>query len=108
MFSKEMHFSDLIKINRNVNATRTFRNQNMILNTVLLYHRKMTLYRTFDDGYEIVKKNAKPLLIEVLNPAPDEVLQFSLQFYVTRPETYTPHLFVAKCKPIEVELIIKK
>ena len=107
MFSKELSYSDLITIDKNVSATKNFKKQNPVLKKVLPNHAKMALYRTFDNGYEIVQKNAKPLLIEIQNPLPGEVLQFSLQFYVAKPEKKLPHSLFARCKPVEVELRIK-
>ena len=108
MFSEEMNFADLMKKNRNVNATKTFKSKNTTCNPVLVYHQNITLHRTFDDGYEIVKKNAKPILFEISNLSSNKSLKFSLQFYVTQPDGNYPYVFFAKCKPIEIELIIKR
>ena len=107
-FSEEMDFVDeLMKGNRNVSAEKLFKKQNTVLSTVLMPYSKMTLYRTFDDGYEIVKKNAKPIFLQIPNLSSGETLKFSLQFYVAK-QAAVPYFFLAKCKPIEFELIIKQ
>jgi hypothetical protein len=106
-FSEEMDFVELMKNNRNVSAAKLFKKQNAVLSTVLMPYSKMTLHRTFDDGYEIVKKNVKPFFFEIHNLSSGEPLKFSLQFYVTKPAA-VPYFFIAKCKPIEFELIIKQ
>jgi len=105
-FSDEMDFTELVKKDKNVGATKAFKNQNKVLNEVL-YHKKMMLHRPFDDDYEIVKKNVKPVFFEILDPAPDKPLTFSLQFYVSKPDANFPYFFIAKCDPINIELIIK-
>ena len=78
LFSKDMDLDELLKKDRNVNAAKAFKNQNKILNKVLPYHEKMKLYRAFEDGYEVVKQNAKPLLFEISNFLFKESLIFSL------------------------------
>ena len=107
LFSEEMRLVDLFQKDNNVRATKTFRKQNTVLNRFLLPHEKMTLQRSFDDGYEIIKKNTKPVFFEIINSSFKEALLFSLQFYVAQPGNSIPYLFVEKCKPIEIELIIK-
>jgi len=109
LFSKETDFAELQKKNRNVNASKSFKNQNKRLNRFLSFHEKLRLFRSFEDGYEIVKKNAKPVFLEILNPSTSsETLLFALQFYVTQPDANYPSLFIAKCNPIQIELTIKK
>jgi hypothetical protein len=108
LFSEETELAELMKKNRNVSATKSFKNKNTTLNKVLPFHKKLILYRPFDDGYETVKKNTKPLFLELLNPVPNESLKFYLQFYLTAPDKKSPYSFIAKCKPIEIEIIIKK
>jgi hypothetical protein len=78
-----------------------------MLNAVLMPYSKITLYRAFDDGYEVVKKNAKPFFFQIPNLSSGETLKFSLQFYVAK-QAAVPYFFLAKCKPIEFELIIKQ
>ena len=107
LFSKEIDLAELMKKNRNVSAAKTFKKQNKTLKRTLPYHDKIILHRTFEDGYEIIKKNAKPVFFEIL-ASPKETLNFSLQFYVTQPKSNYAHSFIAKCKPVEFELIIKK
>ena len=105
-FAKDIDLAELIKKNRNVSASKSFKKQNRVLNRIS-YHRKMTLYRAFEDGYEVVKKNAKPIFFEISNLAPNESISFSLQFYVAQPDTNFPYVLLAKCKPIDIELTIK-
>jgi hypothetical protein len=107
MFSEEMNFARLQRKDRNVRASTTFKKKNPSCNPVLLYHKNMTLQRDFDDGYEIVKKNAKPIFLEIINRSSNQSLRFSLQFYVSKPYN-CPYFFVAKCQPVEFELIIKQ
>jgi len=107
-FSEEFDFAELLKKDRNVSGSRMFKSQNRVLNKALLYHDKMRLYRPFDDGYEFVKKNAKPVLFEILNLPADKSLKISLQFYVAKPEKQCPYYFIAKCNPVEFEIIIKQ
>ena len=106
-FSEEMNFAQLMKKNHNVGAVKPFKKQNTVLKTICSSVEKMTLFRSFDDGYEIVKKNMKPVLFEILNPSSKEPIRFSLQFYVAKPDAAFPYFFIAKCKPVEFELIIK-
>jgi len=106
MFSKETSGSDLEKTDRNVSVTKSFKNQNAKFHTVLMPQRRISLHRAFDDGYEIIKKNAKPVFFSVNNPSSNS-LTFYLQFYVAKPNGKFPYVFIAKCKPIEIELIIK-
>jgi hypothetical protein len=105
-FSKEICLADLKKKNSTVSATKTFLNQNNELNTVLLPHRKISLFRTFDDNYEVIKRNAKPLLLEINDPTATQIT-FYPQFYVAKPDAKFPYLLFAKCKVIEIELITK-
>jgi len=107
-FSKEIVFSDLLIIDKNVSPPWSSAWEKF--NKLLPSHKKITLYRDFDNGYEIVTINAKPIFLELLNPIPGEPLLFSLQFYVSRPPISNngkPYTFMAKCKPIEIELLIK-
>jgi len=107
VFSEEVDLADLMKANRNVSAEKVFKKQSAMFNTVLLPCDKMTLYRAFDNGYEVITKNAKPLFFEIQNLSPNQPIRFSLQFYVAKPNASFPYLFIATCKPIEFELIIK-
>jgi len=107
MFSEKMSLADLMKKNCHVSATGIFKNKNTICDMVLLSSGTMTLYRTFDDGYEVIKKNAKPIFFKIPNPISNKPLTFSLQFYVAKPNPKFPYNFIAKCKPVEFELIIK-
>jgi len=104
MFSEETYLSDLTKSNRNVSATKSFKNRNTKMNTVLIPHRRITLHRAFDDGCEIIKNNAKPVFIN-LNDSSSNPQTFYLQFYVAKSDNKYPSVFIAKCKPIEIELI---
>ncbi|MCL2167639.1 MAG: hypothetical protein FWH59_00765 [Lentimicrobiaceae bacterium] len=105
-FSNEMTVTDVMKKDKNMKATKTFIKKNSELNVILLPHRKVKLYRSFDDGYEIVKKNAKPVFFEI-NATPPQPTTFYLQFYVAKTEKKIPYILHAKCKPVEIELIIK-
>ena len=108
LFSKDMGFSELQKKDRNVSASKPFKNQNKTLNRFLPYHEKIRLFRPFEDGYEVVKKNAKPVFLEIVNASASEKLLFALQFYVAQADVNFPASFIAKCKPIQIELTIKK
>jgi len=110
LFSKEIGLAELQKKDRNVGASKPFKNQNKTLNRFLSYHDKIRLFRPFEDGYEVVKKNAKPVFLEITNPSStsSETFLFALQFYVTQPDANYPASFIAKCKPIQIELTIKK
>jgi len=108
IFSKDMELTELMKKDKNVNASKLFKNQNKVLNKFLSYHEKIRLFRPFEDGYEIIKKNAKPIFLEILNPSANQTLIFSMQFYITQPDPNYPNFFIAKCKPIEIEITIKK
>jgi hypothetical protein len=105
-FSKDTDVAELMKRNRNVNVSKSFKNQNRVLSKIVSTG-KMRLYRNLEDGYEMVKKNAKPLFLEINNLSSNESLSFSLQFYVAQPDGNFPYVFIAKCKPIEIELILK-
>ena len=96
-----------MKSNHNVNASKLFKKRNVEFYTVLVSHKKITLYRNFDNGYEIVVKNAKPVFFTIQDNASDK-LTFYLQFYVAKPDNKYPYVFIAKCKPIEIELTISK
>jgi len=104
LFSQDMPLADLIKKNHNVSAAKAFKQRNTELNTVLIQNKKITLYRDFDDGYEVVTKNAKPVFFSITENAAVP-LTFYLQFYVAKSDSKYPYIFVAKCKPIEIELI---
>ena len=105
MFSKETYIADLEKNDRNVSVTKSFKNRNTILYPVLMPHRKITIHREFDDDYEIVKKNAKPIFFNINNFSSGS-MTFYLQFYVAKSDGKYPYVFIAKCHPIEIELII--
>jgi hypothetical protein len=104
-FSEELSLNSLMKKDNNISATKTFIKSNPELSPILLPNRKVTLYRAFDDGYETVKKNAKPVFFEINNPS--QSVTFYLQFYVAKTEKKIPCVLVSKCKPIEIELITK-
>jgi hypothetical protein len=107
LFSEEIRLADFVKKNRNVKAIKPIEKRNQTLHTVLLSYKNLKLYRPFDDGYEIVKKNTKPIFFEIINPVPNKPLTFSLQFYVAKPSTNSTYLLIAKCKPVEIELVVK-
>jgi hypothetical protein len=104
-FSDKISLQDLIKKNHNVNAEKLFKKNNSDLNTILLTNRKISLFRAFDDGCEIITKNAKPVFFEII--ASPQPITFYLQFYVSKPDNKYPFVFFAKCKPIEIELTTK-
>ena len=106
LFSDEIYLANLIKSNRNVSAIKSFKKRNKKFDTVLVPHRRIALHRKFDDGFEVIKKNAKPVFLNINDPSSDP-LTFYLQFYVTKPDNKYPYVFFAKCKPIEIELIIE-
>ena len=106
MFSEEINLSDLLKNNHNVSVSKILKQQNTKFHTVLMPNRNITLRREFDDGYEIIKKNAKPVFFNISNPSSDSQT-FYLQFYVAKSDGKYPYIFISKCKPIEIELIIK-
>jgi len=101
-FSEELPINKFLKNAQNISATKTFIKNNPELNSILLPNRKASLYRKFDDGYEIVKKNAKPLFLEIKGTT-----TLYLQFYVAKTDKKYPTLLYAKCKPVEIELITK-
>jgi len=107
MFSEEISFADFAKKNRNVKALKPFEKQNKTLSPILLSYKYLKLHRPFDDGYEVVKKNAKPIFFEIVNPQPNKPLTLSLQFYVAKPSNNPAYLFIAKCKPVEIEIVIR-
>jgi len=104
MFSQEMKSVDLEKSDRNVSVTKSFKNRNTKFYTVLMPHEKITIHREFDDGYEIVKKNAKPVFFKISESSSGS-LRFYLQFYVAKSDSKYPYVFISGCNPIEVELI---
>jgi len=106
MFSENLSLSTLMKKNHNVSATKAFKQRNSELNTVLISHKKITLYRGFDDGCEIVVQNTKPVFFSI-QEGTIGTLTFYLQFYVAKSDSKYPYVFIAKCKPIEIELTIK-
>jgi hypothetical protein len=107
IFVDEMYFADLMKNDHNISASKSFLKDNTELNAFLLPNRKVSLFRTMDDGYETVKKNAKPILFEINEPIATQPVTFYLQCYVTQPNSKYLYNFIAKCKPIEIELTIK-
>jgi len=107
LFAKDTELAGLMKNNKNVSASKAFKNQNRMLNK-FTNSRKLTFFRPFEDGYEVVKKNAKPVFFDMSNVAPNETLTFTLQFYVAQPDNNYPYVFMAKCKPVEIELTIKQ
>jgi hypothetical protein len=106
IFSEDVSIKQLLKMNKNISAKGPFTKKNPVLNSVLFSNRKMSLNRDFDDGYEIVKKNAKPVILEI-NGASSQAITFYLQFYVAKPQKKYAYLIDAKCKLVEVELITK-
>jgi len=106
VFHSEMAFADLMKNDNNISASKSFLKKNTELNALLLPHRKVSLFRTMDDGYEVVKKIAKPILFEI-NETTSQPVIFYLQCYVAQKNSKYLYNFVAKCNPIEIELIIK-
>jgi hypothetical protein len=104
-FSEKFSTKVFLKNNTQVEAEKAFVKNNPELNPLLLLNRRVSLYRLFDDGYEIVKKNAKPVFFEIT--AGSQPVTFYLQFYVSKPDNKHPYVFFAKCKPIEIELTIK-
>jgi hypothetical protein len=105
MFSENMPLSVLMKNNHNVGAAKSFKQRNSELNTVLVSHKKITLYRNFDNDCETVVQNTKPVFFSI-QEASKGVLTFYLQFYVAKSDGKYPYVFIAKCKPIEIELTI--
>jgi hypothetical protein len=105
-FSQEIPFADLMKKDHNISASKSFLQKNTELSAVLLPHRKVSLFRPMDNGYEVVKKNAKPILFEITETTSQPVI-FYLQCYVAQSNSKYPYNFIAKCNPIEIELIIK-
>jgi len=105
-FSEDVSLNHLLKKDNNVSATKTFAKSNPELSPVLVPNRKITLYREFDDGYEWVKKNAKPLFLEI-GSSPTAPITFYLQFYVAKADKKFPYVLHSKCNPIEIELITK-
>jgi hypothetical protein len=106
LFAKDTDLAELMKKNHNVNASKTFKNQNRVLYK-FLSRGKMTYFRSFEDGYEVVKKNAKPVFFDISSLPPNVPITFSLQFYVTQPDSNFSCVFLARCKPIEIELTLK-
>ena len=104
-FSEQLLLKNFIKKNNNVSATKSFLKKNTELNTVLLPNRKISLYRPFDGGCEIVVKNAKPVFFEISSGA--QSVTFYLQFYVSTSDNKYPNVLYAKCNPIEIELTLK-
>lgn len=104
-FSDTFSLEELMKVNYNVSTSKLFKKKNPELNAILLANRKISLFRKFDDGYEIVKKNAKPVFFEI--NAGNQPLTFYLQFYVAKPDKKFPFVLFSKCKLIEIELNTK-
>jgi len=105
LFSKTFSINELMIQDNNVNATKSFKKTNPELSSLLLLNRKVSLYRSFDNGYEIVKKNAKPVFFEISGTSQPVI--FYLQFYVSKTDNKYPYVFFAKCKPVEIEITIK-
>lgn len=103
MFSSEIDLADLIKTNHNVGTTQSFKKENMTLNKVLRSNPQINIHRKFDDGYEIIKKNSKPVFFKIDN-SPSKSLSFYLQFYVTKSDNKYPYVFIAKCNPVEIKM----
>ena len=106
MFSQEMSLTELLKNDLNVKVPKTFEKQYPTLNPVLVKQRNMRMFRNFDDGYDVVKKNAKPIFLEIVTLPSNNQMRFSLQFYVAKPNNLS-NLLGTKCKPVDIEIEIK-
>jgi len=105
LFSEPVSLDNLMKKDSNVGATKSFKKNQSEFSVVLLPNRKISLYRAFDDGYEVIKKNAKPVFFEISSVT--QPIIFYLQFYISKPDNKISYVFFAKCKPIEIELNVK-
>jgi len=103
MFSEEMNLADFMRINRNVGATKSFKKQHAELNSLLTSQRKIKIHRKFDEGYEVILKNAKPVFLKIDETASGQ-FSFYLQFYVATSNEKYPYVLTAKCKPVEIKM----
>jgi len=106
LFSEEIALNTLMRMNRNVNAGNTFKGRNAMFEKMLVASKGVKLYRPFDDGYEMIKKNVKPVFFTVVNPN-SNMLELTLQLYVSKHEGNYPCFFIAKCRPVKIEINIK-
>ena len=105
MFSENLSLPVLMKKNKNVSASKAFKQRHSELNPVLITHKRITLFRNFDDGCETVIQNTKPVFFSIQESATG-TLTFYLQFYVAKSDSKYPYILTAKCKLIEIELTL--
>lgn len=102
LFSPTMLLKDFLEKNKHVAAHKKFKKSNAELNR--FYDSKGCKYISkynFDDGYEIIKKNPKPVFFQVT----DSNIELYLYFYVTtkNKKSYMNE-FIAKTKPVKITI----
>jgi hypothetical protein len=104
MFSSSISTTDLIKKNRNVSVNKVFKSLYPEFNTFFSNKADIVLYSGFDEGYEIIRKNPKPVFFQIYS---SKQITFNLHFYVATSEKKYPYMFRAKCVPVKINLVIK-
>ena len=107
LFSPAILLKNFLEKNKNVVAGKEFKNSNAQLNKFYAGNgfEYMSKYN-FDDGYETIKRNPKPVFFQVT----DNNIELYLYFYVSSPNKKNPNLneLTAKVKPVKVTIKILK
>jgi len=108
LFSSQKSLKWLMEKDKNVSATKAFRNRyfdlNLFFNNPSNNLQVFDRYR-FDSEYEVVKGNPRPVIFQV-NKDTKEISLF-LTFYVSKPDKKFPNMLFAKAKIIELKIKIK-
>jgi hypothetical protein len=107
-FSSPKKLKYLMKSNKNISSTKKFKRRYSNLNMFYdISDNKMQYIRDyeFDNGYEIVSRNPKPVFFKIDKNAKETEL--SLTLFVSKPDKKFRDLFFARAKTVELNIKIK-
>ncbi|MDR2010213.1 MAG: hypothetical protein LBQ22_07005 [Bacteroidales bacterium] len=104
LFSSEMPFETLQKNNLNVNADKHYKNKYKKFRTFFNSSEKIKLYKKFDNDYEIITANPKPVFFQLAENS--KSIELNMEFYISQPGKKYPHWFIAKSRQVTIKINI--
>ena len=106
MFDRPILLSDLMKRNRGITTTKTFKKQLNRLESFFNQSENIEKYTYFDNGYENAQGTPKPVFFKVTDPSKPIVLK--LKFYTSSENSSRSQVLTSEAGLVKVTINISK
>lgn len=106
MFDKTVPLNDFLKSNKQISASKTFKKQLNRLESFFSQSENIEKHTWFDNGFEFVQDNPKPVFFKVIDPSKPVVLK--LRFYASSENNNRTQVLTSETGIAKITINIKK